>query len=438
MSASSPEPVEDLLRDLRPRVLGLLVRRCGDLADAEDALQEALLAAATRWPADGLPDDPRAWLVRVAERRLADTVRADVARRRREETTARRDPASARLALAGLTGAAGAPRATVAPDDVPGEGDTGAGPGAVDDSLTLFFLCCHPDLPPASAVALTLRAVGGLTTAEIARAFGVPEATMTQRITRAKRRLAALDRPFATPGPGEWDARLAAVLRVLYVVFTEGHTATSGPHLRRADLSGEAIRLARTVHALLPDDPEVGGLLALMLLTDARRGARTGPRGELVPLAEQDRSRWDHAQIVEGVRIVTATLPHGLVGSYQVQAAVAALHAQAPSTDATDWERVLALYSVLERLDPSPHVTLNRAVAVAMVDGPRAGLALLAGLDDALATSHRLPAVRAHLLERAGETRAAVGQYVAAAAATPSPAERDYLTLRAARLRALP
>lgn len=435
MTSTAPEPVEDLLRDLRPRVLGLLVRRCGDLADAEDALQEALLAAATRWQVDGLPDDPRAWLVRVAERRLVDTVRADVARRRREETTARRDPASAGLAPAGLGGGT----TPVAGPDAPG-----GGPGEdaravdVDDSLTLFFLCCHPDLPPASAVALTLRTVGGLTTAEIARAFGVPEATMTQRITRAKRSLAALDRPFATPGPGEWDARLAAVLRVLYVVFTEGHTATSGPHLRRADLSGEAIRLARTVHALLPDDPEVGGLLALLLLTDARRDARTGPRGELVPLAEQDRSRWDHAQIVEGVRIVTATLPHGLVGSYQVQAAVAALHAQAPSTDATDWERVLALYSVLERLDPSPHVTLNRAVAVAMVDGPRAGLALLDGLDDALATSHRLPAVRAHLLERAGETRAAVGQYVAAAAATPSPAERDYLTLRAARLRTRP
>ncbi|MCO7273762.1 RNA polymerase sigma factor [Cellulosimicrobium cellulans] len=435
MTATAPEPVEDLLRDLRPRVLGLLVRRCGDLADAEDALQEALLAAATRWPADGLPDDPRAWLVRVAERRLVDTVRADVARRRREETTARRDPDSAGLAPAGLGGEASSAARSAAP---------GGGPGAagraidVDDSLTLFFLCCHPDLPPASAVALTLRTVGGLTTAEIARAFGVPEATMTQRLTRARRRLAALDRPFATPGPGEWDARLAAVLRVLYVVFTEGHTATSGPLLRRADLSGEAIRLARTVHALLPDDPEVGGLLALMLLTDARRDARTGPRGELVPLADQDRTRWDHAEIVEGVRIVTATLRHGLVGSYQVQAAVAALHAQAPSTDATDWERVLALYSVLERLDPSPHVTLNRAVAVAMVDGPRAGLALLDGLDGALATSHRLPAVRAHLLERAGETRAAVGQYVAAAAATPSPAERDYLTLRAARLRTLP
>ncbi len=435
MTSTAPEPVEDLLRDLRPRVLGLLVRRCGDLADAEDALQEALLVAATRWQVDGLPDDPRAWLVRVAERRLVDTVRADVARRRREETTARRDPASAGLAPAGLGGGTTPAARPAAPGGGPGEDGRAVD---VDDSLTLFFLCCHPDLPPASAVALTLRTVGGLTTAEIARAFGVPEATMTQRITRAKRSLAALDRPFATLGPGEWDARLAAVLRVLYVVFTEGHTATSGPHLRRADLSGEAIRLARTVHALLPDDPEVGGLLALLLLTDARRDARTGPRGELVPLAEQDRSRWDHAQIVEGVRIVTATLPHGLVGSYQVQAAVAALHAQAPSTDATDWERVLALYSVLERLDPSPHVTLNRAVAVAMVDGPRAGLALLDGLDDALATSHRLPAVRAHLLERAGETRAAVGQYVAAAAATPSPAERDYLTLRAARLRTLP
>lgn len=396
---------EDLLRELAPQVLGALVRRFGDFPTAEDALQEALLAAATQWPVDGRPDNPRGWLLQVAQRRMADAVRAEVARRNRETMLALREPEPA--------------------ETVPDQ----------DDSLTLLFLCCHPALPPASAIALTLRAVGGLTTAEIARAFLLPEATMAQRITRAKKRLAALDRPFAPPADDEWRERLDAVLRVLYLIFTEGHTAMTGDRLRRADLAAEAIRLTRAVYRLLPDDPEVGGLLALILLTDARRDARTGPHGELIPLPEQDRRRWDRAAIAEGIRLATATLDHGLIGPYQIQAAIAVLHAQAPSTDATDWERVLALYRLLERIAPNPMVTLNRAVATAMVDGPAAGLALTDTVADALADSHRLAAVRGHLYEMAGDHRAAVTCYTAAAQRTTNTAERDYLTLRAAHLR---
>lgn len=396
---------EDLLRELAPQVLGALVRRFGDFPTAEDALQEALLAAATQWPIDGRPDNPRGWLIQVAQRRMADAVRAEVARRNRETMVALREPEPA--------------------DAVP----------ARDDSLTLLFLCCHPALPPASAIALTLRAVGGLTTAEIARAFLLPEATMAQRITRAKKRLAALDRPFAPPADAEWRERLDAVLHVLYLIFTEGHTAATGDRLRRADLSAEAIRLTRAVYRLLPDDPEVGGLLALMLLTDARRDARTGPHGELIPLPEQDRRRWDRTAIAEGIRLATATLDHGLIGPYQIQAAMAVLHAQAPSTETTDWERVLALYRLLERSAPNPMVTLNRAVATAMVDGPAAGLALTDTVADALADSHRLAAVRGHLYEMAGDHRAAVTCYTAAAQRTTNTAERDYLMLRAAHLR---
>ncbi|MCP2297498.1 RNA polymerase sigma factor, sigma-70 family [Nocardia amikacinitolerans] len=400
-----PPDAEALLRELAPQVLGVLVRRFGDFDAAEDAVQEALLAAATQWPTAGLPDNPRGWLVQVAQRRMADAVRAEMARRRRETTVFEREVPDAETVDR-------------------------------DDTLAMFFLCCHPALSSASAIALTLRAVGGLTTAEIARAFLLPEPTMAQRIARAKKRLAALDRPFARPDDAEWRERLGSVLHVLYLIFNEGHTTTSGAELQRTDLSGEAIRLARAVHRLLPDDVEVTGLLALMLLTDARRAARVGPHGELIPLAEQRRGRWDRAMITEGVRLVTGTLSHGLTGAYQVQAAIAAVHGQAPRAEDTDWPRILALYNLLERIAPNPVVALNRAVAVAMVHGPSAGLALIDTLAEPLAgAGHRLDAVRGHLHEMAGEYPAAVANYTAAARRTTSVPERDYLTLRAARLR---
>lgn len=397
-----PRTVEPLLRDLGPQVLGVLVRRFGDFDTAEDAVQDALLAAATQWPADGLPDNPRGWLIQVAQRRMADAVRAEVARRRRESEVFARE--------------------------VPAEAITR------DDSLDLYFLCCHPDLPRAGAVALTLRAVGGLTTAEIAAAFGVPEATMGQRISRAKKKLAGVERPFAAGGTE--PPRLAAVLRVLYVIFTEGHTRTTGDGLTRHDLAAEAIRLTRALHAVLPRDTEVTALLALMLLTESRRPARTGPHGELIPLPEQDRTRWNTALITEGLRLVTSTMSAGLSGHYQLQAAVAGLHAQAPDTARTDWPSILRLYTLLEQQGPNPFVTLNRAVATAMVHGPEAGLAVVDSVADELAATHRPAAVRGHLYEMAGAPDRAVIEYHAAAAGTDSTAERDYLLLRAARVRA--
>jgi predicted RNA polymerase sigma factor len=303
-----------------------------------------------------------------------------------------------------------------------------------DDSLKLLFLCCHPSLPPASAVPLTLRAVGGLTTAEIARAFLLPEATIAQRISRAKQRVKASAEPFRMPTPRELPARLRSVLHVLYLVFNEGYAATTGAEVTRVDLSSEAIRLTRGLHRALPDHPEVAGLLALMLLTEARRPARTGPNGELVPLAEQDRSRWDQALIAEGIAIVSAALPRGAVGVYQVQAAIAAVHDEAPTDDATDWRQILALYRVLERMTSNPMVTLNRAVAVAMVDGPAAAMELLETLGERLRGHHRLDAVRAHLLEMSGDAGAAASHYRIAAGRTTSLAERAYLVARAARL----
>ncbi|WP_433565182.1 RNA polymerase sigma factor [Nocardia sp. CA-151230] len=410
--------IEDLLRDLAPQVLGTLVRRYGDFDAAEDALQEALLAAATQWPTDGLPDNPRGWLIQVGARRLIDTIRAESARRNREAANAIRDPE--RL------GAAAPDAADAVIEDR-------------DDTLTLFFLCCHPALSPASAIALTLRAVGGLTTEEIARAFLLPEKTMAQRITRAKKRLAAEERPFAMPAGSngqreEWNERLGSVLRVLYLIYTEGHTS-GGERLRRGDLSSEAIRLTRALSRVLPDDPEVTGLLALLLLTDARRAARTGSRGELIPLAEQDRALWDRDMIIEGVRLATASVRSGLIGPYQIQAAIAALHAQALRPEDTDWPRILLLYNALERQSPNPMVTLNRAVATAMVHGPQAGLDLTDTLTDSLAGNHRLDAVRGHLHEMAGEPDEAIAAYTAAARHTTSLPERDYLTIRAARLR---
>jgi len=406
---TTTKDVEGLLRENAPQVLGALTRRYGNFDACEDALQEALLAAARQWVEDGVPDNPRGWLVTVAARRLVDEVRAEAARRRREDTAA---------ALAGLGPEAPAPE-----------------PRGVDDSLTLLFLCCHPAVTPASQVALTLRAVGGLTTAQIAAAFLVPEPTMAARISRAKQQIRAAGARFELPPDPERSARLAVVLHVLYLIFNEGYTATSGDDLTRPDLAAEAIRLARMVHRRLPEDGEVAGLLALMLLTDARRPARTGPGGELVPLAEQDRGRWDAAAIAEGSALVTAVLGHAALGPYQLQAAIAALHDEAADTASTDWPQIAQLYAVLEHVAPNPVVTLNRAVAVAMVDGPAAGLALLAELDGGpLAGQHRLPAVRAHLLERAGDVAGAVENYRLAAQRTASAPERRYLLAQADRL----
>ncbi|MES5816972.1 sigma-70 family RNA polymerase sigma factor [Streptomyces sp. RG80] len=392
--------VEDLLRLHAPQVLGALVRRYGHFDSAEDAVQEALLAAAGQWPESGVPDNPRGWLIKVASRRLVDALRAEDARRAREERA---------VALALPPG----------PERLPQE----------DDTLSLLFLCCHPDLPPPAQIALTLRAVGGLTTTEIARAYLVPEPTMAQRISRAKQKL----RGVRFGRPDNWVERLPAVLHTLYLIFNEGYTATSGPALQRRDLAGEAIRLTRAVHRLLPDTGEVTGLLALMLLTDARREARTGPHGDLVPLDEQDRDRWDRAAIEEGVALITHALSSGPVGPYQLRAAIAAVHDEAPSADGTDWREILGLYDVLVRLVPGPVERLNRAVAVAMVHGPAAGLTEVDALDGEL--GHRRDAVRAHLLERAGSYDEARAAYESAAGQTLSLPEQRYLRRRAARLR---
>jgi RNA polymerase sigma factor (sigma-70 family) len=407
--------VEDLLRELAPQVLGTIVRRHGQFDACEDAVQEALLAAALQWPEQGVPANPRGWLLTVATRRLTDRQRSEQARRRREATAAALVPPDEAIAPA--------PGEERAPEQ--------------DDTLTLLFLCCHPALSPASQVALTLRAVGGLTTAQIARAFLVPEATMAQRISRAKASIKASGTPFRMPPEPELAARLRVVLHVLYLVFNEGYTASTGEDLQRPDLTREAIRLVRAVRRLLPDDGEVAGLLALMLLTDARRAARSRPDGAVVPLEEQDRARWDREAIAEGVTVVTDALARTPIGPYQVQAAIAAVHAEAPSTEDTDWRQILALYRLLAHLAPNPMVTLNEAVALAMVDGPRAGLDLLATLeaDGRVAGHHRLDAVRAHLLERLGDRDGARAAYQRAARRTTSLPERRYLESRAARLR---
>ena len=407
MSSVDAPGVEDLLRELAPQVLGVLVRRYGRFDSSEDAVQEALLVAATQWPEQGVPESPRAWLVTVASRRLVDGWRSEGARRRREE------------------------QVTVL--DVPDPGPV----AERDDTLTLLFLCCHPSLSVPSQLALTLRAVGGLTTAEIANAFLVPEPTMAQRISRAKQTIRNAGARFDLPPEAEREDRLRVVLHVLYLLFNEGYTTSAGPALHRADLTSEAIRLARLLRRLLPEHGEIAGLLALMLLTDARRAARTTPDGALVPLAEQDRALWERTQIEEGVGIIGDTLGRAAIGAYQLQAAIAAIHDEAPSDDETDWPQILALYDVLEEVSPGPVVTLNRAVAVAMVDGPRAGLAVLGTLDadDRMAHTHRLEAVRGHLLELAGEPGAARESYRRAARMTASVPEQRYLAMRAARLR---
>jgi RNA polymerase sigma factor (sigma-70 family) len=411
---SGAAEVEGLLRELAPQVLGVLVRRYGQFDLCEDAVQEALLAAAVQWPADGVPERPRGWLVTVASRRMTDQVRGESARRRREEAVATASPA----------------------DEWVAPGADADLPAAADDTLTLLFLCCHPALSPPSQVALTLRAVGGLATAQVARAFLVPEATMAQRISRAKQTIKAAGARFAMPPPAERQERLRVVLQVLYLVFNEGYTASSGPDLQRADLTTEAIRLARELHRLLPGDGEVAGLLALLLLTDARRPARSRPDGSLVPLAEQDRSRWDADAIAEGVALISTALARAPIGPYQLQAAIAAVHDEAARADDTDWRQILVLYELLAQVAPSPVVTLNHAVALAMVRGPEAGLELLATLDGdgRMAGNHRLEAVRAHLLELAGDTAAARERYRAAARHTTSLPEQRYLEGRAARL----
>jgi RNA polymerase sigma factor (sigma-70 family) len=397
--------IEDLLRTLAPQVLGVLARRSGDFAAAEDAVQEALLAAAGHWPRDGVPDNPRAWLLQTAHRRWTDQVRSGAARRRREETAARLEPPPS--------------------DPAPAE----------EDTLTLVFLCCHPALAPASAIALTLRAVGGLTTAEIATAFLVPEATMAQRISRAKERIKASGASFRLPPRRERAELLRSVRHVLYLLFNEGYAASSGPAVHRVDLSDEAIRLARLLHRAVPDDAETMGLLALMLLTDARRTARATPDGHLVPLAEQDRAQWDGQRIAEGSALLARAIARREVGEYQLQAAIAALHDEAPTAEATDWPQILGLYGLLEQMTGNPVVTLNRAVACAMVHGASEGLAVLESAEAALKGHHHVDAVRAHLLELSGEREAAAAYYAAAAARATSIPERGHLTKKAAELR---
>jgi RNA polymerase sigma factor (sigma-70 family) len=395
--------LEDLLRECAPQVLAAVVRRYGDFDTCEDAVQEALLAAARQWPADGIPDQPKNWLITVAARRRVELLRNETARRRREEAVGR------------------------LPEPVEVRGD---------DELTLLFLCCHPALSPLSQIALTLRAVGGLTTGEIARALLVPEATVGQRISRAKQRIRDTGAEFRMPPPLDRPARLLAVLHVLYLIFNEGHTASSGMRLSRVELTAEAIRLARQLRQQLPDDGEVAGLLALMLLTDARRPARTRTDGGLVPLAEQDRALWDAAAIAEGVALITATLASAPIGPFQLQAAIAAVHDEATRPELTDWPQILQLYGLLRAIAPAPMVTLNRIVAVAMVDGPVSALAELgaAEADPALVGHHRVTAVRAHLLEMAGDLAAAREQYRLAARHTLSIPEQRYLESKAARL----
>jgi RNA polymerase sigma factor (sigma-70 family) len=404
-------PIEHLLRELAPQVLGAVARRFRDFSSAEDAVQEAMIAAFTQWPQEGVPDNPRGWLIQVACRRMTDHVRSEIARRERETAVTA--------------------EAESLPPTLEIEADMDP-----DDTLILLFMCCHPALTPSSAIALMLRAVGGLTTGEIANAFLVPEATMAQRISRAKQTIKASRVPFRLPSLQERTERLPAVLHVLYLIFSEGYASSIGSHLQRLDLAREAIRLTRNTKALLADNPEVAGLLALMLLTNARRAARTGPDEELVPLDKQDRTLWDRAEISEGIELLTAALSKAAVGLYQLQAAIAAVHDEAERVEGTDWPQILALYELLKRVAPSPMVTLNHAIAAAMVHGPAKGLELLRALDSdpRIAGHYRLDAVRAHLFERMGDHEAAIKHYRIAAARTTSMPERNYLIAQAAHL----
>jgi RNA polymerase sigma factor (sigma-70 family) len=402
---------EHLLRELAPQVLGVIIRRFHDFSDAEDAVQEALIAAALQWPREGIPDNPRGWLCRVASRRMTDHLRSELARRRREAAVATELDYLAPMA----------------------EMESYA---EQDDTLILLFMCCHPALSLPSSIALTLRAVGGLTTVEIANAFLVPEATMAQRISRAKQSIKSSGIPFRLPTDQERTQRLGAVLHVLYLIFNEGYVASVGPQFQRLELSSEAIRLARSLHNLLPSDAEVGGLLALMLLTNARRKARTGPNEELVPLAKQDRTLWDQGEISEGLALITATLAKGSISAYQLQAAIAAVHSEAARAEDTDWPQILALYELLKHMSNNPMVLLNHAIATAMVRGPAEGLKLLTVLDQdgRLTGHHRLDAVRAYLLEISGDCSGAIEHFRLAAERTTSLPERNYLLTQVGRL----
>jgi len=402
-----------LLRDLTPQVLAAVAKRYGDFDAAEDAVQESLIAATQQWPAAGLPSNPRGWLYHVAIRRLSDLARGEVARRRREEAVS--NESSIETVIPAMLG-------EMTADE--------------DDSLVLVFMCCHPALTTTSAIALTLRAVGGLTTAQIANAFLTPEATMAQRISRAKQTIKNSGTAFSMPTDAERDDRLAAVLHVLYLIFSEGYTSSVGETLHRPDLSNEAIRLTRMLHAQLPNDGEVTGLLALMLLTDARRAARTGVQGEIVPLNEQDRSKWDQRLIAEGVALVSTALSNGVVGYYQLQAAIAAAHDGARRAEDTDWRQIAGLYTALEAIAKNPMIQLNRAVAVAMVEGPARGLELVDALDvdGGLKGHYRLDAVRGHFYEMAGDVTRAIESFRLAALRTASTPERDYLQMKAAKL----
>jgi RNA polymerase sigma factor (sigma-70 family) len=410
MGSGGNQQIEGLLRESAPRALAAVARRFGNFADAEDAVQEAMIDAARQWPAQGVPENPVGWLINVASRRMIDRIRNEAARREREEAVVGAEPP--------------------VPPAAPEQADE------ADDTLLLVFMCCHPALTPASAIALTLRAVAGLTTAEIGAAFFVPEQTMAQRISRAKKTLEESGEPFALPAAEEQVERLRSVLRVIYLIFNEGYAVSAGAELARADLATEAIRLGRIVHLAAPAEPEASGLLALMLLTEARRPARTDRGGELIPLEEQDRSLWDRELIAEGRALLSEALSRGAVGEYQLQAAIAAEHAKASRPEQTNWREILVLYGLLEQVTGNPMVALNRAIAAAMVDGPQAGLALLDQLDGKLGDHHRLHSTRAHLLEEAGERRAAVAEYERAAELTKSTAERNYLTRRAARVNA--
>jgi RNA polymerase sigma factor (sigma-70 family) len=404
---------EHLLRELAPQVLGTVARRFHDFAEAEDAVQEAMIAAFTQWPEEGVPENPRGWLIQVASRRMTDQLRSAIARRERETEVARESEMMAPIV------------------DLESDMDP-------EDTLILLFMCCHPALSSSSAIALTLRAVGGLTTAEIAKAFLVPEATMAQRISRAKQNIKASGVPFRLPVPAERAERLPSVLHVLYLIFNEGYASSIGPQLQRLDLAREAIRLTRSMRNLLSENTEVAGLLALMLLTDARRAARTGPDEELIPLDKQDRTLWDRAEISEGIELLTAALSKASVGLYQLQATIAAVHDEAERVEDTDWAQILALYELLKRVGPSPMVTLNHAIAAAMVHGPAKGIELLRALDSdpRIAGHYRLDAVRAHLFEKMGDHEAAINHYRVAAARTTSMPERNYLMTQAARLAA--
>ncbi len=402
---------EHLLRELAPQVLGTVARRFHDFAEAEDAVQEAMIAAFTQWPEEGVPENPRGWLIQVASRRMTDQLRSAIARRERETEVARESEMTAPIV------------------DLESDMDP-------EDTLILLFMCCHPALSSSSAIALTLRAVGGLTTAEIAKAFLVPEATMAQRISRAKQNIKASGVPFRLPVPAERAERLPSVLHVLYLIFNEGYASSIGPQLQRLDLAREAIRLTRSMRNLLSENTEVAGLLALMLLTDARRAARTGPDEDLIPLDKQDRTLWDRAEISEGIELLTAALSKASVGLYQLQATIAAVHDEAERVEDTDWPQILALYELLKRVGPSPMVTLNHAIAAAMVHGPAKGIELLRALDSdpRIAGHYRLDAVRAHLFEKMGDHEAAIKHYRIAAARTTSMPERNYLITQAARL----